>query len=374
MSVKKILLIGFIFVLLAAIPLTVYLVQQEQKTQSGAQQKTFLSLVQTPQTVHVGDNVKLDVIVNPGENANQVSFVKFTFTYDSTKLEPVNNNCSATGKSEAFCPNGAAFSMPPMQGPTETDGKVSVTLSTGNSVDKVIKTTTRVGTINFRAKATTKRTTVQFLNKPDTEILSIGINDQFNENVLLKIFPAIITIVDNNQPTATPTTGPAASPTPTNGPAATGTPQTTVVGPTCTSLTVDPSATGTAPYSVNLTANGQSSNSTISNVTFDFGDGQTQDATNSAGTDSVSILQSHIYNDPGDYTATATVTDASDNVSPIGNCSITISVNNGEIAIASPTATLTPLQNEQTGPRDLITIGSIGAVITVIGAILLLAL
>jgi hypothetical protein len=370
MSVKKILLIGFIFVLLAAIPLTVYLVQQEQKTQSGAQQKTTLSLVETPQTVHVGDNVKLDVVVNPGENANQVSFVKFTFTYDSTKLEPVNNSCSATGKSEAFCPNGAAFSMPPMQGPNETDGKVSVTLSTGNSIDKVIKKTTIVGTINFRAKATTERTTVQFLNKPDTEILSIGSNDQFNENVLMSILPAVIIIVDNNQPTASPTTAPTASPT--AGP--TGTPQTTVVGPTCTSLTIDPSTNGTAPYSVNLTANGQSSNSMISNVTFDFGDGQTQNATNSAGTDSVSILQSHIYNDPGNYTATATLTDASGNVSPIGNCSVSISVDNGEIVMATPTATLTPLENEQTGPRDLITIGSIGAIITVIGAILLLAL
>ena len=92
MSVKKILLIGFIIVLLAAIPLTVYLVQQEQKTKSNANPKTTLDIVVTPQTKTVGDNVKLDVRVSPG-GINRVSFVKFMITYDPSKLTPVYADC-----------------------------------------------------------------------------------------------------------------------------------------------------------------------------------------------------------------------------------------------------------------------------------------
>jgi hypothetical protein len=102
-------------------------------------------------------------------------------------------------------------------------------------------------------------------------------------------------------------------------------------GPSCSSLTINPSAQGTAPYTVNLTVNGQDNASTISKVTFDFGDGQTQDVTDSAGigTNSISVLQSHIYNNPGSFTATAVLTDASGSISSVGNCSVTITVNNG---------------------------------------------
>jgi hypothetical protein len=402
MSVKKILLVGFIIVLLAAIPLTVYLVQQEQKTKSNANPQTTLSLVITPQNKAVGDNVELDVKVSPG-NINRVSFVKFTITYDANKLTPVYNNCPQTNKNEVFCPT-AVFPMPPMQGPDySVNGQISVTLSAGSDPNKaIINNNTTIGTLNFTAKATTDAngTKVDFAPKPATEILSIGSNDQFNENVLYQALPAIIHITNASvtatptvTPTGAPTTTPTATPTsvpgatatptatPTSVPGASPTPITSTTGPTCASLTVDPAASGTAPYSVNLTANGQDSASTISKVTFDFGDGQTQDITNSSGigTNSISVLQSHIYTNPGDYTATAVLTDASGNVSPISNCSMVISVNNGQTAIAAtetPTATetSTPLQNEQTGPSGLVTIGSIGAIITIIGAVLLLAL
>jgi hypothetical protein len=393
MSVKKILLIGFIIVLLAAIPLTVYLVQQEQKTKSGAQQKTTLDMVITPQTKAIGENVELDVRVSPG-GINRVSFVKFTITYDSSKLTPVKNNCPQINNTpEVFCPT-TAFPMPPMQGPDDSvDGQISVTLSAGSSPYKAITAeNTIIGTLNFTAKAVTDAngTKVDFAAKPATEILSIGSNDQFNENVLYEAKPAIIHITNTavtatptTAPTATPTSVPGASPTPTPtsvpGASPTPTPQTTTSSPACSSLTIDPAASGTAPYSVNLTANGQDSGSTISKVTFDFGDGQTQDITDSSGigTNSISVLQSHIYTNPGNYTATAVLTDASGNVSPISNCSLAISVNNGQTAIVTtetPTATSTPLQNEQTGPSGLVAIGSIGAIITIIGAVLLLAL
>jgi len=392
MSAKKILLVGFIIVLLAAIPLTVYLVQQEQKTQSGAQQKTTLDMVETPQHKKIGDNVRLDVRVSPG-GINRVSFVKFKITYDSSKLTPVKNDCATMSQKEVFCPSNV-FVMPPMQGPDDSvDGVVSVTLSAGSDASKAITAeNTIIGTMNFTAKANTDAngTQVVFADAPNTEILSIGSTDLFNENVIYQANPAVIFIADasvtatptvtpTEVPTASPTNTPNASPTvtPTGAPNASPTtaPQTT--GPTCSSLTVDPAAIGVAPYNVNLTANGQSNNSTISKVTFDFGDGQTQDSTDSAGmgTNSISVLQSHVYQASGNYTATAVLTDANGNVSPTDNCSIAITVNDaGVTPTETPTITETPLQNEQTGPTGLVTIGSIGAIITIIGAVLLLAL
>ena len=383
MSAKKILLVGFIFVLLAAIPLTVYLVQQEQKTKSGAQVATTLSIDPTPKTINVTDNFANDVFnlavkVNPG-SINQVSFVKFTITYDTTYLATVSagTKCSnATYVNDAFCPNTTKFPNV-MQGPTYTNGTISITLSVGNNPDNAIKNLESAGTIYFKALAPTSGTTVD-LPQSNAQVLSIGSNDQFNENVALKPVPGVVIITVGSQ-------------TITNTP----TPTTAAAGPNCTSLTISPATNGTAPYAVNLTANGQDSSATISKLTFNFGDGQTQDVTNSSGigTNSISVLQSHTYSTAGNYTATAVLTDASGNVSPIGNCSVAIVVNNGTtntnngtatttavenntpaVVTATPTITATPLQNEQTGPKEIITVGSIGAVITVIGAVLLLAL
>lgn len=86
-SGKKLLLLGFVVVLLVIIPLTVYLVQQQQKTKSSAQAATVLGFNPAASTINVGDNVNLDLMMNPG--INQVSFVKVTITYDPTKLSTV---------------------------------------------------------------------------------------------------------------------------------------------------------------------------------------------------------------------------------------------------------------------------------------------
>jgi len=381
MSGKRILLIGLVLVLLAAIPLTVYLVQQQQKTRISAVAKTTLSFDPSAKTVNVGETFSLAVKADPGANANQISLVKFTINYDPAKLATAAAGASGCPASpnDALCANTSAFPLI-MQGPIYELGKISMTLSVGNDLTKAVKALTTAGTITFTALSPTDTgnpTKVTYSDAPDTKVLSIGSNDQFNENVLLDRIPALITIIESGNPTEAPTAAPTAGPTEsvTAVPTQASTQQTTATGPVCTSLTIAPSASGTAPYSVNLTANGQSSNSTISKVTFDFGDGQTQDVTEAQGigTNSISVLQSHIYNNPGNYTATAVLTDDTGAVSPVGSCSVAISVNNGTQAaptvIAEQPSPLPP-----TGPSQLITIGSIGAVIAIIGVVLLFAL
>ena len=129
-SGKKLLLFGFIAVLLIVIPLTVYLVGQQQKTQSSAQKSTTLGFNPASATVAVNDTVNLDVMMNPG--TNQVSFVKFTIDYDATKLATAaaGSTVCPTRPNDALCPNVVAFPSV-LQGPTYGPGTISVTLSIG---------------------------------------------------------------------------------------------------------------------------------------------------------------------------------------------------------------------------------------------------
>ena len=120
-SRKKLILIGFLFVLLIGIPLTVFLVQQQQQTSIRAERATTLALSPATKTVGVGEEVELDVNLDPG-GVNQVSFVKFVLTYDSTKLKPSDTPFTVK-----------ASQLDILQGPTVDTNTLTVTLSIGAS-------------------------------------------------------------------------------------------------------------------------------------------------------------------------------------------------------------------------------------------------
>lgn len=370
-SMKKVLLIGFILVLLIAIPVTVFLVQQQQKTQSGAVAATTISILPASQApINVGDSVTLKVEVDPATatTTNQVSLVSFTINYDNTKL--------ATDGA-GFVVSGTPNLLTAVKGPTYTDGSVTVSLSANNNPQAVIKTTTDIATITFKALENTDTAPTQITFGSNTQVLSLGTSDQFNENVLASANPAVLTIA-----------GGSVSPTPT--PTATPTPTPSSNAPVCSSLSAN-ATSGATPLNTNLTVNGTSNNSTISKVTFNFGDGQSQDITASGGigTNSISVLQSHTYTTSGTFNATATLTDANNVVSNAcsltltsGNTTTTATGTSTTTVVTAPTATPTaaeqlaaqPSPLPPTGPADLVKVGSVGAIITIIGAILLFAL
>lgn len=145
-------------------------------------------------------------------------------------------------------------------------------------------------------------------------------------------------------------------------------------GLSCTSLSLDPGSSGTAPFAVNLTAAGTSNNGNITKVSFSFGDGQTQDVTDAGGigTTSVSVLASHTYQTSGSFNASATLTDENGNTSS-GGCVTTVSVNDAS-GSATATEAISPSPLPPTGPTGLVTVGALGVLLTFIGAVLLLAL
>ncbi len=398
LSGKKLLLLGFIVVLLVVIPLTVYLVQQQQKLKAGATPATTVAFVPQTKTVNVGDTFYFDISLSPG--TNQVSFVKLTINFDSSVLSLVpttnyqnNSNCGT----HSLCPNTNIFSV--LQGPTENSGSATVTLSASQNGQNAITTNQpSIARITFKATAPSSSTQISFGTTTDTQALSISSTDQYNENVLLPTQPATVTI------------GGTASPTPSASP--------TGQVPVCTNLNLDKTPTGTAPYSINFTAIGGETGGKITKVTFNWGDGPTQSVTDTGnagggiGTSSVQTQLIHTYNNPGTFTATATLTDSNNNVSAVGPCTQTITINaangtNGStgggsggtggtgntgstgttqiVTVATPSAS--PINTPQpgvittkgglpaSGPGDkFVSFGTLGIVSTIVGALILLGL
>jgi hypothetical protein len=323
-------------------------------------------------------------MMNPG--SNQVSFVKLIINYDATKLatSAAGATICPTKPQDALCPNVVAFPSI-LQGPIYGPGTISVTLSIGGSPQNIVQAATKIATLSFQALATTDPGTTQItIDSKQGQVLSIASTDQFNENVLSSVSPANITITaavatptPTAEPTATPTPTPTPTPTaaPTAAPTAVPTASPNAQAPVCQSLTLSGPTSGTAPYSLTFTTTGTSSASTISKVTYNFGDSAIQDVPQSGNPSSVSVQTSHTYNSGGTFIASSTLTDALGNVSSATTtCTQTITVNATPtatvIAQATPKPTLPP-----TGPDGkILAIGTIGTILSVIGTLLFFAL
>lgn len=340
---KKLLLFGFVAVLLVGIPLTVFMLQQQQETRSRAEKSTNISFTPdstqtTPIAKNVGETIPLDITINPGKNL--VSFVKLEIQYDPEKLQ---------ADDKAFSANTVVFPSV-LEGPVYAPGKISVTLSVGPDPTKAIQTTVKAGTVTFKALANTPADTPTVVTYgATTQVLSLGSNDQASENVLSSPIPAYIAIggqaypseaiptavpsydapsptesVPGAEPTQ-PVDYPSATPAPSSEPGKDGGPN---ESPVCNSLVLDRETTGSAPFSVTFAANGTDADGTISKVTFNFGDGQVSDVTQSGGigTATVNAQVSHTYNNPGTFQASAILTDSGNAVSAADACTQTITV------------------------------------------------
>lgn len=355
-SGRKLFLLGFVVLMLVGIPVSVFLLQQQQETRSRAEKATILtfspeSSASAPISKNVGEDIPLDIMIDPGKNL--VSFVKLEIQYDPDKV--------ATASANAFQANTVVFPSV-IEGPVYTPGKISVTLSVGPDPTKAIQTKVKAATLNLKAIGNTGAGTPTLVTySATTQALSIGPNDQASENVLASATPATIVIGGTAEPTGdvTPTIAEATPTTaiPTDAPIPTTPPQTSdptpiptlsdggvptdTQNPVCDSLSVDRETTGTAPFSLTFTANGTDSDGTISQVTFNFGDGQVSEVTSAGGigTATVNAQISHTYNNAGTFQASAVLTDSNNAVSDTANCTQTITVQSASgSASTAPTA------------------------------------
>ena len=368
-SAKKLFLIGFVVLLLVGIPVTVYLVQQQQELRSRAEKSTNLSFQPDssrgePIIAELGQEIPLDIMIDPGQNL--ASFFKVEIQYDPDKL--------ATTAS-SFQVNSAVFPAV-LAGPEYSPGKITVSMSIGTNPSNAVQTKVRAATINLQAVGETGEQTPTLVTYGiNTVVTSVGSEDQASENVLSNSTPATIRIGGTESaPTSTPR--PTTGPQPTSGPAPTSGPTpTTVIGdnnssPLCSALIAD-TTSGTAPFTVNFTASGSDSDGTISKVTFNFGDGEVNDVTSGGGigTAEINVLLSHTYTTSGSFQATALLTDDVNGVSDTVNCSQNISVA-GEATVATATPTIAPSGTTEV----LIGLGAIATVLMVVGSLVFFAL
>lgn len=387
-SVKKLLLFGFIFVLLIGIPLTVYMLQQRQQTRSHAQASTTLSFSPPSLDKTVGETIPLDININPGTNS--VIAIKLVIAYDPTKIATMEAAPSQTfsdGNDATFQRNAAAFPTI-MEGPTYTPGKIVVTLNVGFDVTKAIVSPTKVGTLTLKALGATQGTPTKITFTQDTLVSSTAQTDQSAENVLSSASPGLISISPAGQST---------TPAPTTNPAASSSASTPNQPPVCSSLNTDRTPSGTAPFSLTFTANGTDQDGTINKASFNFGDSPVTILTQTGGlgSNSVSISSSHTYNNPGVYKASVVLTDNQGATSASDSCTQTITVlaasqgaggGLGGANTSSQAATTnasnptslspTPVSSiPSTGPGDqILGFGAVVAAISILGTIIFFAL
>jgi len=293
LSIKKLLLLGFLFVVLLVIPLTVYLVQQQQENRTQATKNTTMSFTPSSATAQVGEDVSFDVMLVPGNN--QVNFVKLVIKYDPTKLK-------ATNTSFVVDPNS---NLSVLQGPVVGTDTISVALSVGSDPTKVIQADTKIGTLTFNVIDGPAENS-QIIFDTATEVSSINgsNNDAFNENVFLSGSPASVTITDGTGGT----TDPEISPEPSIGQTSGG----TNVAPICNNLTPSDSLTGEAPYDLSFVVNGSDSDGVIRSFKFTFEPNEIITiSSTSAEAKSIATVTSpiHTYETAGSFTASVVLTD-----------------------------------------------------------------
>lgn len=372
--IKKLILLGFGLALLIGLPLTIFILQTQTQPTTKAAPVTKFSF-SGPTSVNLSQNFDENLVVDPS-GQNQVSFVKFTFTFDPTYLATISATPVAIDQSKYTI----------LEGPTITCATlctVTATISVGSNQSAIIKSPTTVATIHFTALANTPVSggTQLLFVAGQNQALSVSTADQAAENVFQSGTPQTITIGGQSGsgggPTDTPAPGqgtPTDTPAPgttTGGGGTGGTGGTTVA---CTSFTVD-KASGNPPLQSTFTTVGSSANDTITQLVVTYGDGSSDTVTSGSGigTGSVNNQITHTYSSNGTFTASASLTTAGGATSDPTTCKLTITVGNG---ISSASAT--PMVNGKlpsTGPGDtFMIVGGAGAVISILGLVVIAAL
>lgn len=387
-SYKKIFLLGFIIVILLAIPLSVYVAQERQQTKSKAAASTILSFEPASPTVKVGEKLVLSIMLNPGTgtDANQVSFVKLSISFDASKFTTISGSLKANPE-----PSNALTTE--VDAPKYESGKATLSLSIGANPEKAITTKTKIAIFELIATNTTAPTipNITFDPAPETQVLSIDNNSQTSDNVLSSATHATATVTSAAITAATtgvtPTSSPNLTTTPTrpSSSASTSTiPRTgglpsssfpsssSLTAPICSSLEVNGPANGIAPYPLTFTVTGNDSDGSINKISFNFGD-SVEDLTagGGIGTASVSSQILHTYRTPGIYYAYTILTDNDNNLSAQQDvCTKTITINSSDSI--QPTIIVNQSLPPTGNGEILFGLGALGIIFTIIGGALLL--
>ncbi|MBI4062410.1 hypothetical protein HY410_00655 [Candidatus Gottesmanbacteria bacterium] len=182
---KKLLLIVSILLVIVAIPVTVYLVSQQQELRKRAAPATTLSLTPASTTKTVGSEFSMEVQIDTGDN--QVIASELHITYDPVYLEAMTIT------------NGALFPNVLVSGRIEQD-TASITVGAPSNVQPVTGQGI-VAVIRFKTLAPTESTSLRFA---ETTLVS-GLGEG-STNVLTTTRPATIIITGSEEEPVTSAT------------------------------------------------------------------------------------------------------------------------------------------------------------------------
>lgn len=247
---KKIIMILTIFLILIAIPVTVYLVVQQQELRKKAAPATTLSVTPSTITKNVNDEFTVEVKVDPGEN--QILAAELHVTFDSTKLEALSIT------------NGPMMTNVIAPGIIES-GLASITVGAQNTASPV-QGIGVIASVRLKAKDITT-SPIQIKIGPNTFLTGPG---EGTKNLLIGSTPASITIKSSgsNESTVTPTQNPTSAVTPsttpsiTSAPVHTPTPTTSQTGTITPTPSKTPTPTPTSSSSANQVSVSYPTNST----------------------------------------------------------------------------------------------------------------
>ncbi|HSW88878.1 MAG TPA: hypothetical protein VLG12_06975 [Candidatus Saccharimonadales bacterium] len=175
------------FLVVGALGVSVWFLRQQTVTNQHASASTTLAFNNASQTVTVGQSLAADITVNPGNN--QVSIVKVSITYDGSKLQ-------ASSGSTAITVNQSAFPQT-LQSPATSCNGTQCTLSATYSISsptQVIQSSTTLGTVHFKALATTGSSTTQVAFGSASAAYSTATLDNASANILSSTSPLAVTI------------------------------------------------------------------------------------------------------------------------------------------------------------------------------------
>ncbi|MBI4065155.1 hypothetical protein HY409_02200 [Candidatus Gottesmanbacteria bacterium] len=181
---KKIIVILVTLILLAAIPITLYVLNQKQELRKKAAPATTLLLAPSTFTKKIGDEFTVEIKINTGEN--QVLTTELHLTFDATKLQAIS------------IVNGPLFPNVLSSGVVES-GAASITVGAANSTSPVTSSGT-VATLRMKAlEKTDAPVSIRF-----AATTFVGALKESSKNVLIGTTPATVTITeDSTQETVT---------------------------------------------------------------------------------------------------------------------------------------------------------------------------
>ena len=324
---NKFFILGNLFLILIAIPITLFFIGKQQETRSRAAASTVLYFnPSTPNTTTACTSFTADVMVDPGQNV--VSIVDMYLTYDASKI-------SITG----ITPSSEFSTI--VREASLSSGTANISVSVGGDTAKAVRIVTKVATITFKPISATIGTTPVTFDSTKTRAFSLSSADQPTENVLQNTTPANVTV---KQDTTCPNS------------ATSGTPSTNKA-PVCSSLVLDRSATGAAPYSITFTAAGNDTDGIITKAAFSFGNGKTGEVTtgNGIGTNTINAPISHTFQNAGTFTVTATLTDNQNATSATTTCTATVTVTAGAATTGGTSGGSTTTTTTGTGAAPVCT-------------------